>query len=571
MLPNLSRKPLFRKPLFQLLVLALLTGHFFAVSSEARQRTGQASSDTYAGFSALTALPYFMPPLWTPFLSSSLSTRTVKKATPAPDYPTVPYELRDLAVRGDYLYVIYARNGFDIWEDEPVAEAGLAVFTQSPEADGGLLPIARIVLPWGDEEMNGVMAGVDKIMVAGDLAFVFRKYPAVLWIVDCADPEDPLLVNSLILEGGIIADLAIGEENVYLALDEGGDGEESIIYEVSLSSPDELEISPLFSLEGKVGTMLLRQGYLYVFGQYPEGGYVFNVQAADAQELPVGIPDITGESTAWKGNRIYLVTGQTQVKSRLHILDITNPGQPVLQESVNLVGREKQVVLQGEYALVLKSSVFDSRFYVDILDLTDQAASPGIVSTLRLAERPLSMTCDEDCLYLLDNSGLRVADLSDPNDPSWAEPIDLSSRLLAAELENSDHPILDEIPSDTEITTPSTWEFLQGGWFPWSPWSLFGTAFSPWTTLSKGYGPVANSSLYGFSGVCGPWLGSSSSSYSGSGSYSYARGVVNLLDGGGGSSSSACDFLTFPFGSFSSSFDPFSCSLFPPPSVSFFQ
>jgi hypothetical protein len=238
-------------------------------------------------------------------------------------------------------------------------------------------------------------------------------------------------------------------------------------------------------------------------------------------------------------------------------MDLTNPAQPTLHKSVNLVGRELQVLLQDDYALVWKSSVFDSLHYLDILNVADPEASPKTVSTVRFSEAPKSLACGEGCLYALGASGLQVLDLSDPNGrPSWAlkKPVDLSSSLLTAKMEKDDHPILDSPPSDTEVTTPVPWEFLPSGWIPWCPWSLFSSAFSPVSSsTSKGYGPVAmpDSSLYDFSGAFGPWLGSGPLSYSGSGSCAYARGAVTLLNNdGGNSSSSDYGYSNLPFFSF---------------------
>jgi hypothetical protein len=326
--------------------------------------------------------------------------------------------------------------------------------------------------------------------------------------------------------------------------------------------------------KGKITPLLVRQGYLYVFDRSQGKGYVFDLQAANPEE-PCGSLDITGEDAAWKGNRLYMVTGHADTQSRLHILDLTNPCQPELQESVNLVGRELQVLLHNEYALVWKSSVFDTRNYLDVLNVADPNVSPKKAATLTLAEPPLSLACGDDCLYALSRSGLRVLDLSDPNDLSWVweKPIDLSASLLSAELEKNDYPMLDNSSSDNESTTPASLEFFQNGWLPWDLLYSFGNAFSPWNSSNtKGYGPVAmsNSSLYGFSSAFGPWLGSGSLPYSSSSSYAYALGALNLLDGGDNSTSSDYGYLNFPFGSFSGSNGPIPFGLVSPPSVSFY-
>jgi len=270
-----------------------------------------------------------------------------------------------------------------------------------------------------------------------------------------------------------------------------------------------------------------------------------------------------------------VVTGHAETQSRLHIVDLTNPGQPRLQESFNLVGRELQVLLHDQYALVWKSSVFDTRHYLDILNVADPSAAPKKVTTVDLSEPPLSLACGDDCLYALSRSGLKVLDLSDPNDISWVwkKPIDLSSSLLDAEMESNDYPMQDNSSSDTESTTPTSWEFFQNGWLPWGLLYPFGSTFSPWNSSNtKGYGPVAvvNSSVYGFPGAFGPWLGSGFLPYSSSGSCAYAFGAVNSLDGGDNSPSGYYGCLNFPFCSFSSADSPFSFGLVPPPSVSFY-
>ncbi|MEW5801132.1 MAG: hypothetical protein AB1847_03405 [bacterium] len=572
------------KSIFFFCILALLGSLFWPVPVRA-----QWSPRLFQGIFGNVGLPYFaLPSPWMAFTSPAQPQPQPqgKKQITGVDYTSsyalIPYELQGLAAQGDYIYATYARNGFDIWEDAPIAEAGLAVFTLSTEGEAQF--IASVELPWDWQEecaLTGPGALPDKILITEEgLAFITQRYPAVLWVVDLSDPADPKLVTSLTMEEGVLLDLAVGEEDVYLALDDGS-GEESVIYALNLSEANDPHITPFFSLEGKVGPLLLRQGYLYVFGQGPEKGYVFDLQSATPAS-PCGFLDISGESAAWAGNLLYLVTGHTEIKSWLHIVDLTNPGQPALQESINLVGRELQVLCQSEYALVWKSSVFDTRHYLDILNVANPGDSThpqdvATVATVRLADRPKSLARGEACFYVLDNSGLQVLNLSAPDDISWVweKSIDLSSVLLSAKLEKIDHPMLDNPPSDTESTTPASYDFFQDGWLSWGPWSLFDNMFSLLNSLysvnSKGYGPVAvNSSLYGFSGALGPWLGSDSFSYSGSGSCAYARGSVNLLDGGGSSSSREYDILNLPFSFFSSYDCPVPFYPFPSPSVSFY-
>jgi len=591
MLPKIFEKPIF-KLVGLLFAVALLSSIFWPAASEAQWwapwffsgnpgnpgNPGNSGNLGNFGNSNLRSLPYFVPPSLYPSIASAVSasspsqrTQTQgKKGVISPEYTMVPYEIRGLAAQGEYLCVIYARNGFDIWEDAPIAETGLAIFTLSAKGEPQYISLINLPRPRQEDsadDSSRVVASADKIVIAENLAFIIQKYPALLWIVDLSDPANPQMVNSLAMEDGILSDLAVGEEDVYLAL---FDGEESIIYALSLSSADGSDITPFFSLEGKTCPMLVNQGYLYAFDQSQGEGYVFNLQAANPEE-PCGSIDITGENAVCGGNRLYMVTGHAETQSRLHIVDLTNPGQPKLQESFNLVGRELQVLLHNEYALVWKSSVFDTRNYLDILNVADPTASPKKVATVNLTAPPLSLACGEDCLYALSKSGLQVLDLSDPNDLSWVweKPIDLSASLLAAELENNDYPMLDNSSSDIEITTQASSEFMQDGWFPWGLLYSFGSAFSPWNSSNtKGYGPVASaySSLNGFPSAFGPWLGSAP--YSSSGSYAYALGSSNSLDGGGNSTSSDYGYLNFPFCSFSGSDGYFPFGLVPPPSVS---
>ena len=156
------------------------------------------------------------------------------------------------------------------------------------------------------------------------------------------------------------------------------------------------------------------------------------------------------------------------------------------------------------------------------------------------------------------------------HDSVWEKTLDLSSYLRNSDSEGIDDPILDNPPSDTENTTPPSWEFFWGGG---STWSLFDNSFLPFKfSKSKGYGSVApvNPGLYGFFGLYGPWFGSGFFPFPGNGSPAHARCVENLLDCSASSASSEFDILNFPFRSFSGSDDSLLLSLFPSLSVSFY-
>lgn len=431
-------------------------------------------------------------------------------------YRGVPYQVQKMAVQGDYLFVIYEQNGFDIWEDSPIVETGLAVFAMS-EPDSPQL-IGRIALP-SDEEDTFRNIEIEEIILVEDLAFVFQKYPATLWVIDLMDPTDPQILNSLTFENVKLTHLAVGNDLVCLAL-YGRDKEENGIYILDLNSSQGPEIFAFFPLEEKVGTLLMAQNYLYVFGRDSGEGFVFDLQANEP-EVPCGTLEAPGESVVRRADRLYLATGQTEIQSRLHILNMdSNPAQPELQESVNLLGREKQVFLRDEYLLVWKSSVFDSRHYLEILHIDAPEDSPKKVSTISFSQRPESMACEDSYLYVLRDAGLRILDLSDPNEPVWGDVVNLVSYLQDLEAEETDL-IVEEPTSEEEEDASYAWDFA----YPYSPWSPMFGGYPPYGfSQSGGYGSVfaAGTGPYGYSrGYASPMSGLGLLPYSGGGLSSY--------------------------------------------------
>lgn len=472
-------------------------------------------------------------------------------------YRGVPFQVQKMAVQGDYLCVIYEQNGFDIWEDAPVVETGLAVFAMSEPNSPQL--IGRIALP-SDEEDTFKNIEIEEIILVDDLAFVFRKYPATFWVIDLMDPTDPQILNSLTFEDVKLTHLAVGNDLVCLAL-YGRDKEENGIYILDLNSSQEPEIFAFFPIEEKVGTLLMAQNYLYVFGQNSGEGFVFDLQANEPEE-PCGTLDVPGESVVRRADRLYLATGQTENQSRLHILNMDNPAQPELQESVNLLGREKQVFLQDEYLLVWKSSVFDSRHYLEILHIDAPEDSPKKVSTIKFSQRPKSLACEESSLYVLREAGLRVLDLSDPNAPVWGDVISLSSYLQDLEAEETDLILEEPTSDDDEEYAPYPWEFPPNPYSPYGPGFFMGGGYPPYGfSQSRGYGYGSAfaysddpSGPYGYSrGYASPLSGLGPLPYSGNDFGPYKNAVGGLPYGLNSLFSSDCGPFDLPFWLFSGS------------------
>jgi len=504
--------------------------------------------------------PYFMPSFSPLFPYQGLTTTDDDDDDDANDPVRnrgVAYQVQKMAVQGDYLCVIYEQNGFDIWEDAPVVETGLAVFAMSEPNSPQL--IGRVALP-SDEEDTFQNIEIEEMILVDDLAFVFQKYPAIFWVIDLMDPTDPQILNFLTFEDVKLTHLAVGDDLVCLAL-YGPDKEENGIYILDLNSSQEPEIFAFFPIEDKVGTLLMAQNYLYVFGQNSEEGFVFDLQA-DKPELPCGTLDVPGESVVMRADRLYLATGQAEIQSRLHILNMGNLAQPELQESVNLLGREKQVFLQDEYLLVWKSSVFDSRHYLEILHIDAPEDSPKKVSTISFSQRPKSLACEENYLYILRENGLRVLDLSDPNEPVWGDVINLSSYLQGPEAEETDlileEPTSDDDNDDDEYA-PYPWDFPINPYFPYGPGFFMGGGYPPYgLSQSRGYGYgsafASSAGPYGYSrGYTNPLLGLDLLPYSGSGLGSYEDAVGGLPYGLNSFFPIDCGPLDLPFWLFSGS------------------
>lgn len=498
------------------------------------------------GAEAYRGLPYFFsPPL--PFWASSMMTTSSPQlpVVEGSTWPTIPYIVQKIAGQGENLVVIYERSGFDLNEDAPIAQTGLAVFSMTDPEQPELL--GQLELPALEEDDRILPLSIEEVILVEDLAFLFQKFPAYLWVIDLSDPTDPQLFTTLGFEEVSMTHLAVFEDLICVALN-GQDKEENGIYAFSISGSDHPEIVTFLPFEEKIGTFLINeQGYVFVFGQKPNQGNVFDLQAVDPS-VSLAPLEQAGENAVLLGDRLYLATGYTEIQSRLHLLDLTNPQAPNLIESINLIGRELQVMTQKDRILVWKSSAFNTTHYLEILEPGSSDDSLEKISTIHFSSPPKGLACNEDSFFLLDERGLRVLDLADPNQPLWGDPIDLTIYFENSVTEQIDpifeDPLTDDIDKEEQNLS--------------LPWANF---FSPWSPLAfnnrggwgnfiepKGYGPVTVDAPYSYglsSGLSGFWPGNGPRSNDSSFSCDYSFG--NMLTGFDNSFSYSSELFNFPF------------------------
>jgi len=155
-------------------------------------------------------------------------------------------------------------------------------------------------------------------------------------------------------------------------------------------------------------------------GDYPEivstihdGVYVFErmkfVKVVDNTDTPGDAKDIVLSSDETKA---YIADGD----AGLHIIDITNPDNPIVG-SVDTDGSAEGVILSQDET---KAYVADGAAGLKIIDITDPA-NPSILGSVDTPGNALkvALSQDETRAYVADGSaGLTVIDITNPSSPS---------------------------------------------------------------------------------------------------------------------------------------------------------
>jgi len=276
------------------------------------------------------------------------------------------------------------------------ADHGLVVVTyesfQSPQHTGFL----------------GVDATIEGINYTGGELFISCGHDDVYWL-DITDPDAPAVLAHIptLSDAGEVWYRA---PYLYVA-----DGAYFLVIDVS-----DPEASQIVS-----GVHILNSGYSYSRAVEGEGDHAY--LATDWGLVVVDVSDPHGPSISGtlevpgasstlsrdlevRDGLAYLACAETG----LHIIDVTDPTNPIWLDQVDGSNRALGVTLWDEYALVSEGP-----YGLIIVGISDPLHA-DVVGEIMLSGNPISVAVHQDIAYVASYwAGLQLVDLSHPTEPVW--------------------------------------------------------------------------------------------------------------------------------------------------------
>jgi hypothetical protein len=350
--------------------------------------------------------------------------------------------IQHVAVAGSYAYLAAARDG-------------LAVLDLSDPTN----PVEI-----GNKQLTGAIDDpVQFITLSGEYAYLSSW--RTLWIVDISNPHQPLEVAYLYDAYSPITNLT-ANHNLLFSTHRYCDGIKDCFRIWDISNPTNPTILSQYSYRGSYnngGVLLDNVAYLV--------GTDLEIVDLIDPATPILLGTITGFSACdllLKDNYIYV----TDINyNRLHILDISDPMQPIevgVYESENRLD-DCAIAQKGHYILV--SPYIFEQAMVSVIDVSDPT-QPTEVSTVRLSGNDVTdLTLAGNFVYVTvlswsgsSNGGIDILDLWNSSQPAIARLYEAAGN-----------------PLDTAVTNNTLYAaYGQNGWYAWPAFaSRVTTAVTP--------------------------------------------------------------------------------------------
>ncbi|MCP4104584.1 MAG: hypothetical protein GY749_03450 [Desulfobacteraceae bacterium] len=309
-------------------------------------------------------------------------------------YIEIPGMAYDVAVSDDKAYVTY----IDITGPD-----GLKIIDISNPDN------LQIIGSWDERsgDIYGVTVEKDKVFIT-DGACGIR-------IIDVSCPEQPRSLGVVYSEGP--SDVTVEDGKAYVIKDSGG------LNIIDISKPEKSQNiasvdTPVFALDVTVSgnTAYVTEGY---------GGGLQLIDIEN-QEITgkVESPDQTGFfEVKVKENRAYVSCNDySQEKSYLRIIDISNPADPYIIDSVDMPFNIKNFVITENMGFAAIGGI---EFGViggglQIIDLND-SKNPQIISSVETPKPAIAVAVADERVYLSDaEKKVRIIDISNPEYPQFA-------------------------------------------------------------------------------------------------------------------------------------------------------
>ena len=305
------------------------------------------------------------------------------------DFSSALHALRDLPARIMVMIVL-------VWL------ALMSVSVSAPANTGSVQPV-------------GALTDIDRLQLLGQLGgsytavavqgeYLFVGIGQRLFSYSIENPEHPLLLGQTASLQGRIQQIICDGSYAYVAI-EGG------LHIFRIDDPVNLTATTSYDIVGSVQD-LAKSGSLLAMSDGYRGFYLLDVADPSSPRLlshqditdQPGQVDVAGIDIA--GQRLAVVDGLG-----LHILDITDPHNPVKLTFFKTQGYASDVVLSAPFAFVADGSQFQ------IIDLTSME-NPVLLASLPMVGDVSRLKLRGHLVYLANGTGgVAIVDVRDPSNP----------------------------------------------------------------------------------------------------------------------------------------------------------
>jgi hypothetical protein len=327
----------------------------------------------------------------------------------------IPESPRALAMSGSYVFMAEG-NRFQVMDitnpAQPaiVADLDIDTYAGAISLSGHYAYLAGVGLTIVDiaDPRAPVVTGsvgsfrAEALAVANSRASVIDGV-AGFKVIDVANPHAPVVADSLDLTGrGVFA----SGNRVYATTWSG-------LAIIDVTDPTDVSVTCTCPWTG--GDLFVSRDRVFIAGSY--GLNVIDLGNCLSPPTLGSVPGSAGD-VAVSGSRAYLASGS----AGLQVIDVRNPEDPRILETIDTPGSARGVAIAQGNAYVA-----DGPFGLVVIDVTTHSGIIGWVGTPGAAN---CVAIQGNRAYIGDESGLRVADISDPRNPWIMGSLGLPSEAL---------------------------------------------------------------------------------------------------------------------------------------------
>ncbi len=244
-------------------------------------------------------------------------------------------------------------------------------------------------------------------------------------ILDVSDISNPQLVSTLDNSYGGVISIALIDGYIYLCT------EFANFYKIDVSDPanpvqvEEFDVYPYHSID------VSHEATTIALANRDFGLRILDVSSGSI--VQVGILESLGQIQDCKGAGNYAyVAGLHQ---GVRILDVSDPGNPDLVQTVALEGNINGIFLLGDKAYTAEvDRVEESGGYLEIIDISAPTAA-SVLGSIELPGRPFNVVVDGTTAYVaLQTEGIALVDVSDPSNPQLVSTYDTAGSCYAVDV-----------------------------------------------------------------------------------------------------------------------------------------